>query len=71
MSDDGYMRSTFAQGKKAAVAKLLELRQQAQRDKEPRMMLRNDSSPIQSFPVDVCDYSTTTACATVSQSDTT
>jgi transposase len=40
MRDDGYMRPTFAQGKKAAVAKLLKLRQQAQRDKEPRMMLR-------------------------------
>jgi transposase len=40
MRDDGYMRPTFAQGKKAAVAKLLKLRQQAQRDKEPRMILR-------------------------------
>src|ERR1700676_3740571 len=40
MRDDGYMRPNFAQGKKAAVAKLLKLRQQAQRDKEPRMMLR-------------------------------
>lgn len=40
MRDDGYMRPTFAQGKKAAVAKLLKLRQQAQRDKEPWMMLR-------------------------------
>jgi transposase len=40
MRDDGYIRPTFAQGKKAAVAKLLKLRQQAQRDKEPRMMLR-------------------------------
>jgi transposase len=40
MRDDDYMRPTFAQGKKAAVATLLKLRQQAQRDKEPRMMLR-------------------------------
>jgi hypothetical protein len=38
MRDDGYMRPTFARGKKAAVAKLLELRQQAQRDKEQRMI---------------------------------
>jgi transposase len=36
----GYMRPTFAQGKKAANSKLLELRRQAQRDKEPRMLLR-------------------------------
>jgi hypothetical protein len=36
----GYMRPTFAQGKKAAISKLLELRRQAQRDKEPRMLLR-------------------------------
>ena len=34
------MRPIFAQGKKAAIAKLLKLRQQAQRDREPRMMLR-------------------------------
>jgi hypothetical protein len=34
------MRPTFAQGKKAAFAQLLKLRQQAQRDKEPRMMVR-------------------------------
>jgi hypothetical protein len=34
MRNDGYMRPTFAQGKKAAVAKLLKLRQQAQRDKK-------------------------------------
>jgi transposase len=40
MRDDGYVRPTFARGKKTAIAKLLELRQQAQRDKEPRMMLR-------------------------------
>jgi DNA-binding MarR family transcriptional regulator len=40
MRDDGYMRPTFAQGKKTAIAKLLELRQQAQRDKESRMTLR-------------------------------
>lgn len=34
------MRPIFAQGKKAAIAKLLKLRRQAQRDREPRMMLR-------------------------------
>jgi transposase len=34
------MRPIFAQGKKTAITKLLKLRQQAQRDKEPRMMLR-------------------------------
>jgi hypothetical protein len=34
------MRPTLGQGKKAAIAKLLKLRQQAQRDKEPRMLLR-------------------------------
>ena len=36
----GYMRPTFAQGRTAAIAKLLELRRQAQKDKEPRMVLR-------------------------------
>ena len=40
MRDDGYMRPTFAHGRKAAIVKLLKLRQQAQRDKEPRMLLR-------------------------------
>jgi transposase len=40
MRDDGYMRPTFAQGKKTTVAKLLEFRQQAQREKEPRVLLR-------------------------------
>ena len=40
MRDDGYMRPTFAHGKKVAVARLLKLRQQAQGDKEPRMLLR-------------------------------
>ena len=39
LHDDGYRRQIFAQGKKAAIAKLLKLRQQAQRDNEPRMML--------------------------------
>ena len=34
------MRPTFAEGKKAAVAKLLGLRRQAQKDKEPRVVLR-------------------------------
>jgi transposase len=34
------MRPTFAQGKKATVTKLLELRRQAQKDKEPRVLLR-------------------------------
>ena len=36
----GYMRPIFAQGKTAAIAKLLEFRRQAQKDKEPRMVLR-------------------------------
>jgi len=36
----GYMRPTFAQGKRAAISKLLELRRQAQKDKEPRVVLR-------------------------------
>jgi transposase len=36
----GYMRPTFAQGRKAAISKLLELRRQAQKDKEPRVVLR-------------------------------
>ena len=36
----GYMRPTFAQGKKAAISKLLELRSRAQKDKEPRVVLR-------------------------------
>ena len=40
LRDDGCMRPIFAQGKKAAIAMLLKLRQQAQRDREPRMMLR-------------------------------
>ena len=40
MSNDGYMRPTFAQGKTAAISKLLELRRQAQKDKEPRVVLR-------------------------------
>jgi hypothetical protein len=35
-----YMRPTFAQGKTAAISKLLELRRQAQKDKEPRVVLR-------------------------------
>src|SRR6266851_4838246 len=35
-----YMRPTFAQGKKTAISKLLELRRQAQKDKEPRVGLR-------------------------------
>jgi hypothetical protein len=36
----GCMRPTFAQGWKASIAKLLELRRQAQKDKEPRVVLR-------------------------------
>ena len=36
----GYMRPTFAQGRKPAISKLLELRRQAQKDKEPRVVLR-------------------------------
>ena len=36
----GYMRPTFAQGRKVSIAKLLELRRQAQKDKEPRVVLR-------------------------------
>jgi hypothetical protein len=34
------MRPTFAQGRKAAISKLLKLRRQAQKDKEPRVVLR-------------------------------
>jgi transposase len=34
------MRPTFARGQKAAISKLLELRRQAQKDKEPRVVLR-------------------------------
>jgi transposase len=34
------MRPTFAQRKKAAISRLLGLRRQAQKDKEPRMLLR-------------------------------
>src|SRR5206468_11318018 len=36
----GNMRPTFAQGNKATIAKLLELRRQAQKEKEPRVLLR-------------------------------
>jgi transposase len=36
----GDMRPTFAQGKKAAISKLLELRRQALKDKEPRVVVR-------------------------------
>jgi len=36
----GYMRPAFAQGKKSAISKLLDLRRQAQKDKEPRVVLR-------------------------------
>src|ERR1700751_6493864 len=36
----GNMRPTFANGNKATISKLLELRRQAQKDKEPRVVLR-------------------------------
>jgi len=36
----GNMRPTFAKGKRSAISKLLELRRQAQKDKEPRVVLR-------------------------------
>lgn len=36
----GDMRPTFAKGNRTAVSKLLELRRQAQKDKEPRVVLR-------------------------------
>src|ERR1700740_3309848 len=36
----GDMRPTFAKGNKTAISKLLELRRQAQKDKEPRVVLR-------------------------------
>jgi hypothetical protein len=39
MRNDGFMRQTFAQGKKASVAKLLDLRRGAQRDIVPRLLL--------------------------------
>jgi len=35
-----YMRPVFARGKKPAISRLLELRRQAQREKEPRVLLR-------------------------------
>ena len=40
MSNDGNMRPTFAKGNNATVSNLLELRRQAQKDKEPRVILR-------------------------------
>src|SRR6266699_1967447 len=40
MGNDGDMRPTFAEGKRTAISKLLELRRQAQKDKEPRVVLR-------------------------------
>jgi len=36
----GDMRPTFARGNRTAISKLLELRRQAQKDKEPRVVLR-------------------------------
>ena len=36
----GDMRPTFAKGNKATIPKLLELRREAQKDKEPRLVLR-------------------------------
>ena len=36
----GDMRPTFAKGNKTAISTLLELRRQAQKDKEPRVVLR-------------------------------
>ena len=36
----GDMRPTFAKRNKTAISKLLELRRQAQKDKEPRVVLR-------------------------------
>src|SRR5258706_14762981 len=36
----GYMRPTFANGSKATISRLLKLRRQALKDKEPRMVLR-------------------------------
>lgn len=36
----GCMRPAFALGKKSAISNLLELRRQAQKDKEPRVVLR-------------------------------
>ena len=36
----GDMRPTFAKGNKTAISKLLELLCQAQKDKEPRVVLR-------------------------------
>ena len=40
MSDDGDMRPRFAKGNKATICKLLELRRQAQKDREARVVLR-------------------------------
>jgi hypothetical protein len=36
----GDMLPTFAKGNKTAISELLELRRQAQKDKEPRVVLR-------------------------------
>jgi len=36
----GNMRPTFANGNKATISKLLVVRRQAQKDKEPRVVLR-------------------------------
>jgi len=40
IGDDVDMRPIFAKGNRRTVSKLLELRRQAQKDKEPRLMLR-------------------------------
>jgi hypothetical protein len=40
MGDDGAMQPIFATGNEAAISKLLELRRQAQKDKESRMVFR-------------------------------
>jgi hypothetical protein len=40
MGDDGDMRPTFAKGNRTIISRLLELRREALKDKEPRLVLR-------------------------------
>jgi transposase len=40
MGDDGDMRPTFAKGNRTTISRLLELRREALKDKEPRLVLR-------------------------------
>jgi hypothetical protein len=40
MGDDDDMRPTFAKGNRTTISRLLELRREALKDKEPRLVLR-------------------------------